>query len=62
MSNEVGISIDTSDGKVLISYQKPMQWLEFSPQQAVDYAEAILNKAIYLADSHQSPIIMPKVS
>ena len=62
MSKQVGISVDTSDGKVLISYQEPMQWLEFSPQQAVDYAEAILQKAIYLADNHQSPIIIPKVS
>lgn len=62
MGKQVGINIDTANGNVLISYQEPMEWLEFTPQQAVDYAEAILNKAIYLSEQKQSPIIIPKVN
>ncbi len=62
MGKQVGISVDTANGNVVISYQEKVGWLEFSPHQAVEYAEAILNKAIYLAEKKQSPIIIPRVN
>jgi len=48
MSKKVGMSLDTADGKVIIEFDMKVQWLEMSPVQAIEFAQAIAQKALSL--------------
>lgn len=59
MGKQVGMSVDISDGNVIVQFAEPMQWLQLNPQQAVGLAQAIAEKAVKLADRQGSQIIIP---
>jgi hypothetical protein len=59
MGKQVGIAVDISDGNVIIQFEKEVNWLQLNPQQAVELAQAIAEKAMKLADRQGSQIIIP---
>lgn len=60
MGKQVGISVDTTSESVIVAFEEPMEWIELSPRQAVELAEAIVRKAMTLND-RGSNIIIPEV-
>jgi len=49
MSIGIKIDLNHSEKRVVIEYSEPVDMINFTPQQAIDYAEAILNKVMELA-------------
>jgi len=48
MNKPLGISVDTNDGRVLVAFDREVQVMELSVEQAVNFAQAIVQKAISL--------------
>ena len=59
MSGQVGISIDYVNGQVIVEFSRNVCHVEFSPQQAVDFAEAITRKALKSIEGTPQIIIPP---
>ena len=59
MSKKVGISVDTVNDKVLIQFDRGVNHLELSPQQAMEYVDAIYGKVRELDKSKSSIILTP---
>lgn len=56
MNNKIGIRIDDTDGKVLIQFDRSVEYLEFTPEQGAAFAKAIAERVVKLTP--QSPIIL----
>lgn len=60
MMAEIGMRVDTANGRVIIDFDEAVDHLEFTPQQAGEFAKAIVERAIKLAP--KSPIVIPKLN
>lgn len=61
MGKQVGISVDIVNDKVLIQFGRDVNHIEFTPQQAMEYIDAIYSKVRDLDKSKSSIIITPSL-
>lgn len=47
---EIQIAVGNADGKVVIEFGKPIAWIGFSPEQALDLAQSIRAHALNIKD------------
>jgi len=63
MGKQVGIAVDTSDGQVIIEFDRKVRYLKMTATQAVEFAMAIAEKSLSLnpnaAQKTDSGIILP---
>lgn len=57
--SQVGISVDTVNGKIVIAFDQPVDHLILNPTQAGELAGAIVDKAMRLDKKGGSTIVMP---
>ena len=57
MADRIGMSVDTSGDKVYLQFDRKLEWVELSPQQAVDLADALVRKAMTINEG--SKLILP---
>lgn len=57
--SKVGIAVNTADNKVVIDFSEKVDHLEFTPQEAGEFAKAIIEKAMRINGVGSSPIIVP---
>jgi hypothetical protein len=55
--SQVGISVDAAEGRVIIAFDREVDYLEMTPRQAVEFAEAVVTKAMSLEP--KGNIILP---
>ena len=59
--SKVGIAVNNVNGKLIIDFDQKTDHLEFEPQQAVDFAKAIVDKAIKAVEGHDvTSLILPQ--
>lgn len=61
MGKQIGISVDTVNDKVLIQFDRDVNHIEFTPQQAIEYIDAIYGKVRDLDKSKSSIILTPSL-
>jgi len=59
MSKQIGISVDTHSGKILIEFDRKGTQLEMTAQQAANFAEAIVMKTMKLGQTDSGIILDP---
>lgn len=47
----VRCNIDTANGNVVIAFTRKIFWFQMTPQEAVDFAEAIMKKVMKIKES-----------
>lgn len=47
---EILIAVGNTDGKVVVEFGKPIAWIGFSPEQALDLAQSIRAHAMNIKD------------
>ena len=57
MSKQVAMSVDTANDKVYVQFDRQLDYIELSPQQAVELADVIVRKA--MAINPGSALILP---
>lgn len=64
MGKQVGISVDFQGGKVIVEFDRKLKHVELTPQQAGEFARAIIDKAMNASGvpyTTDSGIIIPSV-
>ena len=59
---EFGVGINNDTDKVVLQFNRMIQWFDLPPKMAIDYAEAIINAAMELQQQieRKKGIIAPK--
>jgi len=59
MSKEVGMSVDVVNKKVSIQFDRDLSHVELTPQQAMEFVDAIYSKVKLIDGNSSSIIILP---
>lgn len=57
--SKVGMSIDTSSTQVIVQFNEPISWLGLSPDNAIELAYALYEKAVKMKEKKDGVIKLP---
>ena len=57
--SKVGLSVDTTSTQVIIQFQEAIHWMGLSPDQAIELAYTLYEKAVKMKKNNGGAIKLP---